>query len=194
MKHGLKLAVTSLYNGNNKKYEILETRRNLTLSVFFAFHRKNLVLLNLSSRYMISSSELFFKSKDFVDLYKVNFCISKLFIQCNTDSCCVNIMTGVNKYIYSCLLVCWSLCVLSVFACVSYQLRVLAKTIHPCQTFSTFYAVLHKIHSKVLVVQVTKAQKAIIFWAIILLGTITQTWCDHTFNQRNKATKSWGRK
>ena len=141
MKHGLKLAVTSLYNGNNKKYEILETRRNLTLSVFFAFHRKNLVLLNLSSRYMISSSELFFKSKDFVDLYKVNFCISKLFIQCNTDSCCVNIITGVNKYIYSCLLVCWSLCVLSVFACVSYQLRVLAKTIHPCQTFSTFYAV-----------------------------------------------------
>ena len=38
-----------------------------------------------------------------MDLCKVNFCISKLFIQFNTGSCCVNITSGVNIYLYVCV-------------------------------------------------------------------------------------------
>ena len=40
------------------------------LSVFFAFHRKDLVLLNLIGRYLISASDQFLKSKDIIDLGK----------------------------------------------------------------------------------------------------------------------------
>ena len=72
------------------------------LLVFFAFHRKDFILLNLIGRYMTSTSDKFLKSKDIVDLCKVHVCISKLFIQCNTGSCCVHITGGVNIYLYVC--------------------------------------------------------------------------------------------
>ena len=51
------------------------------VSVLFVFQRKELVLLNLISRYMTSTSEYFLKSKDNWDLYKVNVFNSKLKIQ-----------------------------------------------------------------------------------------------------------------
>ena len=82
------------------------------LLVFFVFHRKGLVLLNLISRYMTST--IFEKQRH---CGPINFCISKLFIQCDTRSCCVHITGGVNIYLYVSvsLLV---LCVLCVYLCV----------------------------------------------------------------------------
>ena len=71
--------------------------------MFFVFHRKDLVLLNLISRYMTSTSEQFLKRKDIADLCKVNICINKLLIQCNTGTCCVYITGGVNIYLYVCI-------------------------------------------------------------------------------------------
>ena len=53
---------------------------------FFVFHRNHIVLLNLISRCMTSTSEYLFKNKDIVDLGIVNFCVRKLFIQCITGS------------------------------------------------------------------------------------------------------------
>ena len=85
------------------------------LSVFFVFHRKGLVLLNLISRYMTST--IFEKQRH---CGPINFCISKLFIQCDTRSCCVT--GGVNIYLYVSvsLLV---LCVLCVYLCVCLSVR-----------------------------------------------------------------------
>ena len=39
---------------------------------------------------------LIFEKQRHFDLCKVNFCISKLFIQCNTSRCCVHVTGGVN--------------------------------------------------------------------------------------------------
>ena len=72
----------------------------LFLSVFFVSYRKDLVLLNISSRYITSRSEQFLKRKDIVNHSKVNFCINKLFIPCNTCSCCVYIIGDANIYWY----------------------------------------------------------------------------------------------
>ena len=59
-------------------------------------------------------------SDKFADLCKVNFCISKLFIKCNTGSCCVQGTGGVNIYLYACWsidpsvsYVCLRMCVIS---------------------------------------------------------------------------------
>ena len=83
------------------------------LSVFFVFHRKDLVLLNQIRRYLTSASEKYLKS--IVDLTKVSDLSSKLFIQCNTGICCVHVARdSVNIY----LSVYWPLCVLFVFICV----------------------------------------------------------------------------
>ena len=77
-------------------------------SAFFVFPKKGLILWNLISRYMISTSEQFLKNRDNVDDCKVNFYISKLFIQCNTGSCSAHIIGGVNTY----LTFHWIMCVL----------------------------------------------------------------------------------
>ena len=87
------------------------------LSVFFVFHRKDLVLLNQIRRYLTSASEKYLKS--IVDLTKVSDLSSKLFIQCNTGICCVHVTRdSVNIYLcqsigpcVSCL--CLSVCVIS---------------------------------------------------------------------------------
>ena len=50
---------------------------------------------NQISRNMIFRSEELLKSNDIVDRCKVNICISKLFIQCNTGSYCVHVASGV---------------------------------------------------------------------------------------------------
>ena len=44
-----------------------------------------------------------FGKADIVELFKVIFDISKLFVQCSTDSCCGHITGGVNIYLYGCI-------------------------------------------------------------------------------------------
>ena len=68
---------------------------------------------------------------------KCIFYISELFIQCDKDSCCEHITSGVNIYLYWCVsllapecVVCLCMCL---FVYVWYQIRVPAKT-HMCQT------------------------------------------------------------
>ena len=60
--------------------------------------RFNLVESNQQT-YTYTSGQ-FLKSKDIVHLCKVNFCISKLFTECNTVSCCVLMTGGANMYLY----------------------------------------------------------------------------------------------
>ena len=73
----------------------------------------------ICDRYVTSTSEQVLKSKDIVKLCKVNFDISKLFIQCNTDNCCEHITGVMLIYIYMC--VCVSLlapvCAVCLFVC-----------------------------------------------------------------------------
>ena len=72
-------------------------------SAFFVFLRKNLDLTTPITKYMTSASQWFLKNKDVADiLCQVNFDSSKLFIKCNTDSCCVPMSGGANiclKYV-----------------------------------------------------------------------------------------------
>ena len=99
------------------------------LTVFFVLHKNDLVLWNLISRYITSNSEQFCKSKDIVDLCKINFCIIKLFIQCNKGSCCVHITGGVNVYSHVRISLLNFECTVCVCLCVWFQVRVLVKTI-----------------------------------------------------------------
>ena len=65
-------------------------------------------LMEPISIYITSTSEQLLKSTDIVDHCRVNFCISKLLIQCNTGSCCV-LITGpvdIDLYVYAGLSVC----------------------------------------------------------------------------------------
>ena len=99
----------------------------LFLSVFFVFHPKDLVLLNLISRYMSSTSEQLLKSKYIVYLCKVSFYISKLFIHCNTGGFRLYISGGVNIYLDLFRFVGAFVSSLCLFVCVWYQIRILAK-------------------------------------------------------------------
>ena len=58
----------------------------------------------------------FLKSKDIVDLCKVNFDINNLFIQCNINSSCKHITSDVNTYLYVCVKQC--ICCVSLCICV----------------------------------------------------------------------------
>ena len=89
------------------------------LSVFFLLHRNDFALLNLITKYMTSTTESFLKSKDNVDLCKINLRISELFIQCNTGSCCACV-TMVLIYI-SIIVSIYDLCVPCVCQCVQQQ-------------------------------------------------------------------------
>ena len=60
---------------------------------------------------MTSTSDQFLKSKDLKNVCKITFCISKLFIQNNTGSCCVDITVAVNIPICVCVRVCVCVCV-----------------------------------------------------------------------------------
>ena len=136
----------------------------LFLPVFFVFHRKDLILLNLISTYVTPTSEQFLKNKGTVDLWKVNFCISKFFIQCNTGSCCVQITDGVNMYLYVCQSVGLPVCLVCFCLCLWYQIRVPAKPCYPCQTVSKFDALLDKIERGAItscwaLAQITKTQQ-----------------------------------
>ena len=61
---------------------------------------------------MTFRSEELLKSKDIVDLCKVNICISKLFTQCNAGSCCMHVASGVSISLSMCQSI--GLCVCSV--------------------------------------------------------------------------------
>ena len=64
-----------------------------------------------------------------VDLFKVIFCISKIFIQCNIGSCCVHIIGGVNIYLFMCVSLLVHVCPVFVYLCVWFQIRALTKAI-----------------------------------------------------------------
>ena len=113
------------------------------------------------------------KSKDITELCKDIFVINKLFIQCDTGSCCEHRTGGVN-YIYMC--VCWPIdpCVYCVSVCVISSHSSSKKTL--CVDLRKPDALLHKTHSKVLVLSSKSTYE-------------DQMWCDQPFIQRNKVTK-----
>ena len=51
---------------------------------------------------------------------------------------CTQQMILIYIYIYICVSIYWSLCVGYDYLCVWYQIRVLAKPCHPCQTLGKF--------------------------------------------------------
>ena len=75
------------------------------LLVFLVFHRKDLVLLNLISRYAASAISDFWKIKMLLTFIKLIFNVSEWLIQCNTDSCCEYVIGGANMYLWVSLLV-----------------------------------------------------------------------------------------
>ena len=60
----------------------------------------------------------FLKSKDTVDLCRVNFDINILFIQYNRCSCCKHITNGFNTYLYGCVSLLNNLYVVYLCVCV----------------------------------------------------------------------------
>ena len=128
------------------------------LSVFL-FHRKNLFLLNLINRYI--KSVTFEKQRHYGTLqskflisanYLLNVIQRKLFIKCNTESCCEHITDSIDIYLCACasqlapvyaMYLCLSMCDIKS----EYQQK--AKScVRPQQTD----ALLHKTHRKVLAV------------------------------------------
>ena len=133
---------------------------------------------------MTSTSDQFLKSKDLKNVRKITFCISKLFIQNNTGSCCVDITVAVNINICICVCVCvcvfvcvcvsfcWLLCVLWVFVWVYVLLnqgasknhqrtRKKKQPCHRCQTFNKPDAMLHETHSKALLVLMYQCSRSL---------------------------------
>ena len=85
------------------------------LSVLFVFHRKNLVLLNLINRYIISTSEWFLKNKT---LWKVNVSKSVNYSFSLIQVVAVSTYQVMFKYTYMGVSVYWILSVLRFFVCV----------------------------------------------------------------------------
>ena len=59
-------------------------------------HEKKLVLLDLINKSVTSTIKKLLKSKDIVELCKVNFWYQWIMIQCNSKSCCEHVKGGVN--------------------------------------------------------------------------------------------------
>ena len=78
----------------------------------------------------------------------MNFDISKLLIQGNTDCCCEYIAGGVIMYLYGCIRLLVTVCAVCLCMCVRYQIRVLVK--NHVSDLSKHDALLHKTQSKVL--------------------------------------------
>ena len=93
--------------------------------------------------------------KDSVNLCKVNFFIKKLFNQCNTGSCSAHISGDVSVYLYVSVNIFASACPLCVCLCLWYQIRVNQKPFHLGQTCSKFNSLMHKTHTKVLLVLIS---------------------------------------
>ena len=126
-----------------------------------------------------------------LDLSRVNFCISKLFSQCNTGSCCMQIASGVN--VYSCVVcvsVNWSLCVMCLFFCVSDQ-NTTSKNYMPFVSSLNLMPCCIK-HRKVLLVLklVLRLDK---FKSIIILSnnTLDVVW-SHVQPKSKGNKKTWG--
>ena len=108
-------------------------------------------------------------------MWKVNFCISKLFFQGNIGTCCVYKTYGLN--IYLCVSVQWPLWVLCVIL---------------NQIISKNYLVSAK-PSEDSIPCCTKVPKLSKFRSIILLSKIINyMWCNGTLSQRNKVTRIAG--
>ena len=115
-----------------------------------------------------------------MNLCKINFCISKLFIQCNRFSCCVHITGGVN--IYSYIVPVYHACVFVI------SNQSISKNHGICVKRSVNLIPCCIKHSKVLLV--LRYQGSTRF--IILTKITHYIWHDYTFSQRNKATKILG--
>ena len=96
------------------------------------------VLLNLISRYVTSVSQQFLKNKDIVNLCII-FDISRH-----------HIIGGVK--IYLCVILLVPVCTMSVFVCVMPSQSASKSHVNCVKTYSKCDALLHKIHSKVLLV------------------------------------------
>ena len=95
------------------------------LSEFFVFHINTLILLNLINWYATSTGQWFLNSQDIVEFCEVNF---RLFIECNTDSCCEHKTGGVNIYLDGHVNLLGPMCVVVfILLFVWYPIRVLAK-------------------------------------------------------------------
>ena len=111
-------------------------------------------------------------------MLSVNFCISKLFIQCNTAGCYVYVLSGVNIYLLHIsvsllvpvCLVCVCLCVCDI------ESEYYRKPCYLCQTFSKFDSFEHKTHIKIVEHNIVEQNNTL----------------DHKLSQRNKATKRTG--
>ena len=62
---------------------------------------------------------IIFKRKDIVDLCKINVCICKLFIHCNTSCCCLYIAGSVIIYLCVCVSLLVPVCPMWVCLCVT---------------------------------------------------------------------------
>ena len=109
------------------------------LTAFFVFHKKDLVLWNLISRYMTPSSEQIFKCKDIVDLNVIQVAV-------------VYAWQVVLIYIYKWKSMYWCLYVLCVFACVCDFKQSLVKTMSCVKPFVDLICCCIK-HSVLLVLQ-----------------------------------------
>ena len=110
------------------------------LSVFFKFHRKKLVLLNLIKRYVTSISEQFLKSKDIMELCKVNsFNVIQIAPVSTKQVVLIYIRMSIGPYVC-----CVLLCVISN--------QSTSKKLHHVSDLSKLNALLHKTHSNVLLV------------------------------------------
>ena len=67
---------------------------------FLCVSQERISLVESNQQMTSTTSKQFLKSKDIMDICKVNFCISKLIIQCNADSYCVYLTGGINVYLY----------------------------------------------------------------------------------------------
>ena len=115
------------------------------LSVLFVFHRKTSI-----NRYMTFTSN-FWKEK--ILWKKVNFWYQWI-IQCNTNICCEHITGGVTTYLYGCITLLTSKCALCL--CVLVSMCVISNQSTSKKPYvldlSKHDALLHKTHSKVLLV------------------------------------------
>ena len=64
-------------------------------------HRKD--WLNLTTDKWLLQKRNILKNKDIANLFKLNFCVSNLFIQSNTGSYCMHITGSVNISLYMCV-------------------------------------------------------------------------------------------
>ena len=123
--------------------------------------QKGLSFVESNQRMYCFYKRVILSCKDIVNFCKVNFFIKKLFIQCNTGSCSAHISGDVSVYLYVSVNILVSACPVCVCLCLWYQIRVNQEPFHLCQTCSKFNSLMHKTHTKVLLVLISWYHNAI---------------------------------